>query len=378
MEFWPCCWCRFLWMVVFLLKNVSANSSSHTKYTLSQREARFDQAVTACLPGTLPSVATEHEYQEISQLLSKSKLYQANITVWIGLRKPKSECVVPSLPLRGFKWVENGSQEASVINWLEEPALTCTEDLCGALKRQVVQSKVHLVLIPDSCKTPYRFICKVRHAGTSHSGTSHAGTSVKSSQTTIRPVSVKPQKVAATAKTTPTTLIPHPTTPHLHLPAGPESCEHSKNPKHPSIRSLTPDSSNDSRVLVECWSEVKIELVCSGTPAVWRLLDGSLADFSSICLHCDTGFQKNDSGLCVDVDECSTGKPCPHTCQNTEGSYRCVCGDDPDSSCEETGGKSSMLHILIPVVAVVVVLLVILAIIVVVTCCLKRRKKTKP
>uniref|UniRef100_A0A3Q2SU29 Complement component C1q receptor-like n=1 Tax=Fundulus heteroclitus TaxID=8078 RepID=A0A3Q2SU29_FUNHE len=314
MDFWPCCWCRFLWMVVFLLKNVSANSSSHTKYTLSQREARFDQAVSGCLPGTLPSVATEHEYQEISQLLSKSKLYQANITVWIGLRKPKSECVVPSLPLRGFKWVENGSQEASVINWLEEPALTCTEDLCGALKRQVVQSKVHLVLIPDSCKTPYRFICKGRH-------------------------------VAAT---------------------------------HPSIRSLTPDSSNDSRVLVECWSEVKIELVCSGTPAVWRLLDGSLADFSSICLHCDTGFQKNDSGLCVDVDECSTGKPCPHTCQNTEGSYRCVCGDDPDSSCEETGGKSSMLHILIPVVVVVVVLLVILAIIVVVTCCLKRRKKTKP
>ncbi|MEQ2261061.1 hypothetical protein XENORESO_005182 [Xenotaenia resolanae] len=347
MECWLCCWWSALWMVVFLLKNVSTDLSSRIKYTLSQSEVAFDQAVKDCFPGVLPSMATEHEVQEIFQFLNKSKPFQANITVWVRLRKPKYECLNPSVPLRGFKWVENSrensSQELSVINWLEEPTLTCTEDLCGALKQQSSQSKVTLGLIPDSCKTPYQFICKVRDRRT--------GTSVESSQTTNRPVSAKPQMKTVSAKTSSTTLKPDPATPHPNLPiAGPESCEHFKNPKHPSIRSLTPDSSNSSKVQVECWSEVKIDLLCSGLPAIWRVLDGSPANFSIICLQCEKGFQKDDSGLCVDVDECSTRNPCQHTCLNTEGSYRCVCAADQDSSCEEispANNKNSLSHILI-------------------------------
>uniref|UniRef100_A0A3B5QH20 Complement component C1q receptor-like n=1 Tax=Xiphophorus maculatus TaxID=8083 RepID=A0A3B5QH20_XIPMA len=314
MEFWLCCWWSSLWMVVFLLRNVSSDLSSHPQYSLSNSKASFDQAMMNCRPGVLPSVATQQERQEIFQLLSKSKLFQENITVWVGLRKSKHECSTDGQPLRGFKWVENGNQ-ASAINWLEEPKLTCTGLLCGALSPTTSK--------PDSA--------------------------------TFRP------NVPKTSE--------------------PESCEHSKDPKHPSIRFLVPDSSDGNKVLIECWSAIKLDLFCSGVPAVWRVLDGSPANFSIICQKCEKGFQKDSSGFCVDVDECSTGKPCQHTCQNTEGSYRCVCADEQDSSCEEvapaTSDKKSLSHILIPVLAVVAVLLVILIIVGVVKCCLKRRKKMK-
>uniref|UniRef100_A0A3B5LDR5 C-type lectin domain-containing protein n=1 Tax=Xiphophorus couchianus TaxID=32473 RepID=A0A3B5LDR5_9TELE len=320
MEFWLCCWWSSLWMVVFLLRNVSSDLSSHPQYSLSNSKASFDQAMMNCRPGVLPSVATQQERQEIFQLLSKSKLFQENITVWVGLRKSKHECSTDGQPLRGFKWVENGNQ-ASAINWLEEPKLTCTGLLCGALRQQQVQSEVTWGLIPTSCKTPYHFICKGSDA--------HMELQLKTSPTTSKP-----------------------------------------------------DSTTDgNKVLVECWSAIKLDLFCSGVPAVWRVLDGSPANFSIICQKCEKGFQKDSSGFCVDVDECSTGKPCQHTCQNTEGSYRCVCADEQDSSCEEvapaTSDKKSLSHILIPVLAVVAVLLVILVIVGVVKCCLKRRKKMK-
>ncbi|XP_032403232.1 C-type lectin domain family 14 member A [Xiphophorus hellerii] len=353
MEFWLCCWWSSLWMVVFLLRNVSTDLSSHPQYSLSNSKASFDQAMMNCRPGVLPSVATQQERQEILQLLSKSKPFQENITVWVGLRKSKHECSTDGQPLRGFKWVENGNQ-ASAINWLEEPKLTCTGLLCGALRQQQVQSEVTWGLIPTSCKSLYHFICKGSDA--------HTELQLKTSPTTSKPDS--------------TTFRPNvPTT------SEPESCEHSKNPKHPSIRFLMADSSDGNKVLVECWSAIKLDLFCSGVPAVWRVLDGSPANFSIICQKCEEGFQKDSSGFCVDVDECSTGNPCQHTCQNTEGSYRCVCADEQDSSCEEvapaTSDKKSLSHILIPVLAVVAVLLVILVIVGVVKCCLKRRKKMK-
>lgn len=339
-------------MVVFLLRNVSSDLSSHPKYSLSNSKASFDQAMMNCRPGVLPSVATQQERQEIFQLLSKSKPFQENITVWVGLRKSKHECSTDGQPLRGFKWVENGNQ-ASAINWLEEPKLTCTGLLCGALRQQQVQSEVTWGLIPTSCKPPYHFICKGSDV--------HTELQLKTSPTTSKPDS--------------TTFRPNvPTT------SEPESCEH-KDPKHPRIRFLMADSSDGNKVLVECWSAIKLDLFCSGVPAVWRVLDGSPANFSIICQKCEEGFQKDSSGFCVDVDECSTGKPCQHTCQNTEGSYRCVCADEQDSSCEEvapaTSDKKSLSHILIPVLAVVAVLLVILVIVGVVKCCLKRRKKMK-
>ncbi|XP_054912990.1 C-type lectin domain family 14 member A [Poeciliopsis prolifica] len=350
MEFRLCCWWSSLWMVVFLLSNVSTAVSSHTEYSVSSSKASFDQAVVNCHPGVLPSVASQQELQEIFQLLNKSKSFQENVTVWVGLRKPKHECSTDGQPLRGFKWVENGSQEASAINWLEEPKLTCTGMLCGALRQQRVQSELTWGLIPTSCKTHYHFICKGSDA--------HTELQLKTSPTTSKPDSA--------------TFHPN------ILTSEPESCERSKDPKHPSIRSLMADSNDGNKVLVECWSAVKLDLFCSGFPAVWRVLDGSPANFSIICLKCEEGFQKNGSGFCVDVDECSTGKPCQHTCQNTEGSYRCVCADEQD--CDQVApatSDKSLLHILIPVLTVVAVLLLILVIVGVVKCCLKRRKKMK-
>eukprot|EP00795_Rhopilema_esculentum_P016595 gene16595-8021_t len=51
-------------------------------------------------------------------------------------------------------------------------------------------------------------------------------------------------------------------------------------------------------------------------------------DFPGSCCASRNGFSKNDSGHCVDIDECQNGTDvCPQSsiCVNTEGSYTCTC-----------------------------------------------------
>lgn len=163
-------------------------------------------------------------------------------------------------------------------------------------------------------------------------------------------------------------------------------CQH---PHIPSARSLILDPDNSSRILVECWSSVQLELRCLGRPAVWRLMDDSPANFTTICDPCEDGFQKDTSGNCVDVDECGGGgAPCRHTCLNTAGSYRCVCSDengkhrDEDSPvCTDTavtGDSSSLSGILIPVLVAVSALVVLVVLVAVtVKCSLMRRSKRR-
>ncbi|KAK3705936.1 hypothetical protein RRG08_065079, partial [Elysia crispata] len=42
---------------------------------------------------------------------------------------------------------------------------------------------------------------------------------------------------------------------------------------------------------------------------------------------CNTGFQLNTNGVCVDINECQTSFPCDQNCNNTIGSYICSCED---------------------------------------------------
>uniref|UniRef100_A0A8C6KX99 C-type lectin domain family 14, member A n=1 Tax=Nothobranchius furzeri TaxID=105023 RepID=A0A8C6KX99_NOTFU len=150
-----------LWAVVFLLKAVSA---SQTYYTLSHLEASFDQAMASCFPGVLTTTSSKEEVQKLHELLNNSVTYQEDVTVWIGLKKTNDGCINPSLPLKGFEWVENITQESEIHTWVEEPKLTCTETLCAALKWKGVRSGVELGLLPVSCKTRYRYVCKVKAA----------------------------------------------------------------------------------------------------------------------------------------------------------------------------------------------------------------------
>lgn len=348
---------------------ISANSSLQTLYILNQARTSFEQAKATCSPGVLTTLTTEQELQQINEHLST--LTQDKVTAWVGLMKFKNECTTLMEPLRGFRWLDGSSPVSQVVGWLEEPLSTCTEVLCAVLRRR---SKGELGLIAVSCKDRYQFICK------------QTGRPPQSRQTTMTPTEPEPT-------TRPVTLKPDPVTSWPSLPApapgpetepsatsgnDPDSCQ---LPTIPENRSLKLDSSNNSRIQVECWSNIKLDLFCLGRPAVWRMLDGSLADFSSICRSCDLGFQKDDSGHCIDIDECLNG-PCRSTekCLNTDGSYRCICANHThNATCNDPGmteDNQSLAGILVPVLVAVAVLLVLLVLIaVVVKCCLMRREK---
>lgn len=410
------CSCRiYLWMVIVLLRNISADPVSPPRYTVHHTQVTFDRAVEECSPDILTTFATKQEVANILEVVSKSlsPLNQSEFIFWIGLRKAKNECVVPMLPLRGFKWTEDGSEESQVSRWTEEPKHTCTTVRCAALKVELEGSTVsRWGLIPVTCKNSYQFICKLRDklAG---------GTPQPPKSATLEPEPAIPEPKTTTPEPhkpepRPATQKPEPTTPKPELPTqsvvtetdlksetgpklpgpdpgsepapGLDSCQH---PLIPGARSLSLDANNSSRIQVECWSTIQLELRCTGRPTVWRLLDDSPANFTTVCQPCDNGFQKDASGNCVDIDECSGGgAPCRHTCLNTEGSFRCVCSDengkhqDEDSPvCTDTtkDGDSGLLSgILIPVLVAVAALVVLVVLVAVaVKCCLMRRSRKR-
>lgn len=405
----------YLWMVSVLFRNLSANLASPPSHTVHHTQVSFDQAMRDCSPGVLTTLATEQEVADILRLLSKSvSPLNHNFTFWVGLRKVKDECVDPTLPLRGFKWTEDGSEESQVSRWTEEPKQTCTTVRCAVLKGEFDGSTVtRWGLISVSCKSNYQFICKL-----SPGTPKDRGTGAKLATPEAKPAASETKPAApATPEAkpaTPATLETKPATQEAkpaaaeppkpepkHPTRGPEPPK--PEPKHPTrgpepetalkpklqgpdpdpdseqvpgsdlcqtpfipgSRSLSLHPENSSRIQVECWSTVKLEFHCSGHPAMWRLLDDSPANFSTIC-------------------QCG-GVPCSHTCLNIEGSYRCVCSDengnhhDEDSpACKDmatNGDNILLLGILIPVLVTLVVLVVVVA--VTVKCCLMRRSKKR-
>lgn len=404
------CWVS-LWMVNVLFRIVSAEPASPPHYTIHRTQVSFDQAMEECSPGVVTTLATEHEVNNILGLIYKSvsPLNQNKFTFWVGLRKVKNECVDPMLPLRGFKWTEDGSNESQVSRWIEEPKDTCTTILCAVLQGELNESRTTVWgLVPVSCKKSYHFICKLREPLT---GTlkpyKPATTQVESTTPEPKPATPEPHETEPPSETQqPKTVRPEhdlstqepqpdteqkpetgPDSKSASEPAlGPRSCE---RPSVPSSRSLILDPNNSSRIQVECWSLVQVEIRCLGRPAVWRLLDNSPANFTTICDPCEDGFQKESSGECVDIDECDgSPAPCRSTCLNTAGSYRCTCSDETGNHHDEdsllctdttiTGDNSLLSGVLFPVlvaVAALVVLMVLVAVIV--KCSLMRRAKKK-
>lgn len=380
--FWISLWTSF--SAVFW--NVAAQSPS---YTLQHNQMTFDEAIAACSPGHLTTVLNKHEVAKILDLIPKAEppMIQDSFTFWVGLRKGKSECIVAGLPLRGFKWTSDGSEGTQVNQWAAEPELTCTAVQCAALKAQVNSLNVtDWGLIPVRCETKHRFICKYND-----------------SQTPQPPKPTAPNLVPTSAGLEPRRSTRSPDTqtsereagsthgPDSHY--GSEKDRGSYSCRHPVLstaRSLIPDPKDRSRIQVECWIHgMQVEIRCSGQPAIWRLLDGSVANFTSICDPCDGGFRKNSSGKCEDIDECrEKSAPCRNSCLNTPGSYRCVCADedgevvsDDSLMCNDTAGTADKRldsGFLIPVLVAVVGLVVLVVLFaVMIKCCQMRRSKRR-
>lgn len=414
-----------LWMVFTVFRSISADPVQPSHYTIYSQQVSFDQAMRHCSPGVLTTISTQQEVSEILQEISISlpALLQNNFTFWVGLRKVKHECVVPSLPLRGFRWTHDGSQDSQVSSWAVEPQFTCTSVRCAALKGEFDGTAVTgWGLIADSCKSSYQFICKLSKKNTEDRETTDKPSKPGQEQTLLEPelfTTALPEPATSEPLTpaAPTTKKPDPrpetpkpepepepsTRPKVGLnypypgsePQGPDpdpakgkdSCEHPKTTQFPGIRSFILDPGNSSWIKAECWYSVVVELHCLGYPAVWRLLDDSPANFSTVCLPCESGFQKNTLGDCLDIDECSVGTPCRHNCLNTEGSYRCVCSDEngehhneDSDACRDsaTGDQGFLSGILVPVLIAVAAFVVLLVVVgVTVKCCLMRRSKKR-
>ncbi|XP_078133419.1 C-type lectin domain family 14 member A [Sander vitreus] len=395
----------FCWILI-LFRNVSADPAP--RYAVHHTPVSFDQAAEHCSPtGILTTLATEQEVTNVLEAVAMAATapHRGEFTFWIGLRKLKDGCVVPTLPLRGFKWMKDGSEKSQVSRWAEEPRHTCTTARCAALKGELDGLNVtRWGLIAVSCKTPNNFICKLKNAEQKPNqlkpDPEQEPTPSSSPEPDTQPTKAEPgpdpgsqRELAATESSkTAKDATQQPdmkpkTTPELQGSGfdpvvGSDSCQ----PPHiPSARSISLDRANSSRILVECWSSsAQLELRCSGWPAVWRLKDDSPANFTDICSSCEAGFQKDASGNCVDVDECSvggSGGPCRHSCLNTVGSYRCFCSDqsgnqhsEDSPECAEDATSGVLMVALVAVVALVVLLVVVM---VTVKCCLMRQSKKR-
>ncbi|XP_023268258.1 tyrosine-protein phosphatase non-receptor type 23-like [Seriola lalandi dorsalis] len=463
------CWI-YLWIIV-LSGRVSADLASLPNYTIHHTKVNFDQAKENCSPNVLTTLATEQEATEILRLISRSVLPESEFIFWVGLRKAKNECVVPALPLRGFKWAKDGSEESQVSRWMKEPQSTCTTVRCAALQVLFNQSAVTWWgLIPVTCKNSYQFICKLtrrtaedrrttttlaapeppKHAApeppnpatpeppnpdtpepTKHvvpeppkpatpeppkpatpeppnpatqEPPKHAAPEppIPATPEPPKPATLEPPNPATREPPTPATpepskpLAPKPPKPAAAEPPRPNAPETGPPlgsdpcllPLIPDARALSLDPDNSSRIQVECWSYIPLELHCWGHPAVWHFVDDSPANFTTICLPCSDGFHKDASANCVDIDECTSGARCRHTCLNTEGSYRCICSDENGKHHDEgspactdtmaTDDNSTLTGILIAVAITVVVLVVLVVVILVaVKYCLMRRSEKR-
>ena len=189
MAFWfSSCW-MYLWIFVQSTQP-SADSASAPRYTIHRTRVSFDQAMGHCSPGGLTTLATRQEVTTVLGLISELLLPQSEFTFWVGLKKAKNQCVVPSSPLRGFSWTEDSeddSEDSPVIPWAKEPQDTCTTVRCVVLQGTFDGLSVtSWGLSPVTCKesSVHQFICKLRDGQTRRM--------FEDVMSTIRPTSLEP------------------------------------------------------------------------------------------------------------------------------------------------------------------------------------------
>ncbi|KAK7152663.1 hypothetical protein R3I93_010777 [Phoxinus phoxinus] len=245
-----------------------------SSYTVHLNTLSFNAAQNRCLPRNfLTNIPKEEEMAKILKTIW-DKNNKTATSFWIGLKRNKGDCFRKDLPLKGFSWTVDSSTQSDVKMWKKEPSDSCTDIRCGLLSVKYGETAATSNGFVDAtCKQEHPFICK------------------RNVTVTCRP---------------PDILGTHD---KISYPNDTDTC------------------------YVHCGSGASFTLKCS-KDLVWTVFDNKNMDISQLCLECKKGYRRDESGSCVDVNECEESKPCTHRCLNTEGSYKCVCSDNDKDDCD--------------------------------------------
>lgn len=254
-------------------------------YSIHLTNLSFMEAQNYCTPGGfLADLKSEAEIAEIQKAIWDKNNKTATL-FWIGLKKKKGQCADNKTPLKGFRWTANDGEYFNNIKWKKEPMDTCTGERCGLLLVEYSDSGMKISGLGDAaCKQRYPFICKRNFNLTCPSPF------ILGTHDIIEPLN------------------------------------------DPYTRHIT------------CSSGVEFTLKCSNN-LFWNVEGDENSDVSQLCLQCNSGYRRDASGNCVDINECQASNPCKHTCLNTDGSYKCFCPHNEDSdACGESTTPTTNLQ----------------------------------
>ncbi|XP_028847720.1 C-type lectin domain family 14 member A [Denticeps clupeoides] len=336
------------WMFFLGLLN-AVSCFPRTPYIVHFAAETFNDALSICgKNGFLTTLESDDEVAKVLNSISQHVKSSAESNYWIGLRKPKRDCVIQGEKLKGFSWTENNTASTADLKWKVPPQATCTHERCAYLSVNFDgTSEVKWGLADAKCTAKFPFICRA-----------------------LRERQACPK------------------------------------PSIPSIHDIIYKDDPDT-VEVSCPSGERHTLTCSPETEKW-LREGGSQDLSSLCRPCPPGYILGTSGRCEDVDECASSPCRGDPCVNSPGSYECKAAPGPDPPA--TGGSSDSLNrkdagvdsppdrnpsqgpeaeeeaeerksdysqIIIPIIIAALALVVLLVIIVVVVTCCRRKKHSK-
>lgn len=315
--------------------------TSSACFTLHMDQLNFEEAHQKCVHngGSLVTVRQREDEEVIRLLLSKIHRHHQDTAVkfWIGLKLPAVNCVSPHKALRGFKWV-SGKEESDYSNWEKEPDVTCTTDRCVRVNYRL-SGENQLKWIAGSCKSHIFYACKFDFQGMCKAlvlkGPGKINYTLPFSEESERsklksfPIGTfavvlcsDKQEYYSVCKKQDEWSVPGP------------FCEVEKQNCRISNGGCQHDCHEDADQ-VRCRCKEGYELEEDGFSC--RIKDLCTADTCEhLCVmsesgyfcKCPPGFKLEENQRnCSDIDECKSQACEENLCENTHGSYTCVCRD---------------------------------------------------
>uniref|UniRef100_A0A1A8M9K2 CD93 molecule n=1 Tax=Nothobranchius pienaari TaxID=704102 RepID=A0A1A8M9K2_9TELE len=313
--------------------------TSNACFTLHAVQLSFEKARLSCEDngGYLMTVRDRDEEHELLSLLRlKEKHHSNGFRLWIGLRLKEKDCVLPDETLRGFKWIL-GEEDSQYSNWEKEPASTCTERCVKA--KYVFSSPEQLKWTDGGCRSQAFYACRFYFKGMCEPLALTGPGRISYTP----PFSKKPQKGKMKLYPVGTFAVVycggrewgysvcHDTNswnnpgPFCELETqncgtNNGGCEHLCQQKMEAFQC----SCRDGYELEEDGFSCRKQNLCGPRSCEYECVTGE----SGYSCKCPNGFKLSQNQRdCADINECESDICQDHWCENTHGSYTCVCRD---------------------------------------------------